>query len=81
VPTVVRKDTGKMNVPNGPGALRKPPRPEAEAKLLNESIGLLRGEAATGRKTSPSWPLLRIMRRTRMNWAPIYWAPKTLWSK
>jgi hypothetical protein len=27
------------------------------------------------------WPLLRIMRRTRMDRAPFYWAPRSLWSK
>jgi hypothetical protein len=43
------------------------PRPEAEAELLKESISLLRGEATPGRKTSSNWPLLRILRRTRMD--------------
>jgi hypothetical protein len=33
------------------GSPRRPSRPEAEAKLLKESISLLRGEAAPGRKT------------------------------
>jgi hypothetical protein len=81
VPIVIRKDTGKMNVPNGPGTPRKPPRPEAEAEFLKESIGLLRREATPGRKTSSGWPLLRIMRRTRTDRAPFYWAPRSLWSK
>jgi hypothetical protein len=48
------------------------PRPKAEVELLKESISLLRGEVASGRKTSSGWPLLRIMRRTRMGWAPFY---------
>jgi hypothetical protein len=78
--TAIKKDTGKMNVPNGPGTLRRPPRPEAEAKLLKESISLLRGEAAPGRKNSLDWPLLRIIRRTRMDWAPFYWAVMSIWS-
>jgi hypothetical protein len=56
-------------------------RPEAEAKLLKESISLLRGEPAPGRKTSLGWPLLRIMRRTRIDQAPFYWAPRSLWFK
>jgi hypothetical protein len=42
-----------------------PPRPEAEAKLLKESIGLLRGEVAPGRKILSGLTLLRIIRRTR----------------
>jgi hypothetical protein len=50
VPTIVRKDAGKMNAPNGSGTPRKSPRPEAEAELLKESISLLRGEVE--RKTS-----------------------------
>jgi hypothetical protein len=75
VPTVARKDTGKMNVPSGPETPRRPPRPEAEAKLLKESITLLRKEASPGRKTLSGWPLLRIMMRTRADWAPFYWAP------
>jgi hypothetical protein len=41
------------------------PRPEAEARLLKESIDLLRGEVAAGRKSSLDWPLLRIVRRIR----------------
>jgi hypothetical protein len=53
-----------------------PPRPEAEAELLKESIGLPRAEVAPGRKTLLGWPLLRIMRRRRMDWAPFYWAPQ-----
>jgi hypothetical protein len=81
VPTVVRKDTGKMNVPSGPGTPRRSSRPEAEAKLLKESIGLPRTEVAPGRKTSSGWPLLRIMRRTREDQAPFFWAPRSLWSK
>jgi hypothetical protein len=75
VPTVIRKDTGKMNVPNAPGTPIRLPRPEAEAELLMESIGLFRGEAAPGRKTSLGWPLLRILRRTRMDRAPSTGAP------
>jgi hypothetical protein len=70
VPTVIRKDTP-----------RRPPRPEAKAKLLKENIGLLRGEVVPGRKTSLGWPLLRIKRRTRMDQVPFYWAPRSLWSK
>jgi hypothetical protein len=67
-----------MNVLNGPGIPRRHSRPEAEDKLVKESIGLLRGELAPGRKTSLGWPLLRIMRRTRMDQAPFYWAPRSL---
>jgi hypothetical protein len=56
------------------------PQPEAEARLLKESIGLLKGEVAAERKTSSDWPLLRIMRRTRTDQAPFYWSPRSLWS-
>jgi hypothetical protein len=49
-PTVVKKDTGKINTPNGPGTPRRPHRPEAGAELLKESIGLLRGKVAPGKK-------------------------------
>jgi hypothetical protein len=80
VPTVVRKDNGKMNVPSGPGTPRRSPRPETEAKLLKENIGLLKGEAAPGRKTSLGWSLLSIM-RTKTNKCPFYWAPRGLWAK
>jgi hypothetical protein len=77
VPTAIRKDTGKMNVPSGPGTLRKPPRPEAEAKLLKESTSLLRREAASERKISLCWSLLRI----QMDQSLFYWASMSLWSK
>jgi hypothetical protein len=80
VPTIVRKYTGKMNDPNGPGTPRKLPRPGAEAELLKESISLLREAAAPGRKTLSGGPLLRIV-RTRIDHAPFYWAPRSLWSK
>jgi hypothetical protein len=44
VPTVIRKDTEKMNAPTAHGPPNVP-RPEAEAKLLKESISLL-GESS-----------------------------------
>jgi hypothetical protein len=72
VPTVIRKDTGKMSAPKCPGTPRRPPRPEAEAELLKESTSLLRVEVAPGRKTSSDWPLLRIIRQTRADRAPFY---------
>jgi hypothetical protein len=34
-----------------------------------------------GRKVSFDWPLLRIVRRTRTDWAPFYLAPRSLWSE
>jgi hypothetical protein len=40
VPTVVKKDTEKMNVPNGPGTPRSSP-PQTR-RVLKESISLLR---------------------------------------
>jgi hypothetical protein len=76
VPTVIRKDTGKINVLNGPGILRRLPRPEAETELLKESIGLLRGEEAPGRMTLSSWPILRTVRRTRMDQAHSAGSPR-----
>jgi hypothetical protein len=66
--------------PNGPGTPRRAPRPEAEAELLKESISQLREKVVPGRKTSSGWQLLRIMRRIRMDQAPFYWAPRSLWS-
>jgi hypothetical protein len=72
VPTVFKKDNGKMSVPKDQGTPRSPPptKPEAEDKLLKESISLLKGEAAPGRKMSLDWPLLRIVRRTRTEQTP-----------
>jgi hypothetical protein len=51
-----------MNIPNVPGTTRRPPRPEAEAEELKESIDLLMRETALGKKTSSGWPLLTFMR-------------------
>jgi hypothetical protein len=48
--TVVRKGTGRMNVPNRPGTPKRPPRPEAKARLLRESISPPEGEPAPWRK-------------------------------
>jgi hypothetical protein len=56
-----------MNAPNGTRIPRTPPRPEAEAQVLKEIIGLLRGISAPGRKTSSGWPFLRIMRKIRVD--------------
>jgi hypothetical protein len=50
VPTVIRKDTGRMNVPRGPGTPQKPPRVEAEARSSKENISPLVGEPTLGRK-------------------------------
>jgi hypothetical protein len=36
---------------------------------------------APGRKTLSGWSLLRIIRRTRTDQAPFYWASRWLWSK
>jgi hypothetical protein len=71
----------KNERPNGLRTPRRPSQPEAEAKLLKESISLLRGEAVLGRKMSLDWPILRIVRKTRTDWAPFYWAPRRLWSE
>jgi hypothetical protein len=55
MPTVVRKGSGKMNVLNGPGTLRRPPRSEAEAKLLREDISLPVGRLAPVKNTLSDW--------------------------
>jgi hypothetical protein len=47
--TVIKKDTGKMNVPNGPGTPKRLLQPKAEAKLLKESISLLGEKRPLGR--------------------------------
>jgi hypothetical protein len=49
VPTVIRKGNGRMNVPNRTGTPRRPPRPEAEARLLKENISPPTGEPVPGR--------------------------------
>jgi hypothetical protein len=50
VPTVIRKDTGRMNVPNGPGTSKRPLKPEAETRLSKEHISPTTGEPASGMK-------------------------------
>jgi hypothetical protein len=50
MPTVVRKGTGRINVPNRSGTPKRPPRSEAEAKFLKENISLPAGEPASGGK-------------------------------
>jgi hypothetical protein len=67
LPTVIRKDTGKVNDLNVPGTPQNSPQTRGRGQVLKESISLLRGEEATGRKTSLSWSLLRNMRSTRMD--------------
>jgi tRNA A37 threonylcarbamoyladenosine biosynthesis protein TsaE len=51
---------------------QKTSRAQAVAELLKQSIGLLRGEVAPGRKTSLVRSLLRIMRRTWTDQSPFY---------
>jgi hypothetical protein len=65
VPTVIRKGTGRMNVPNGPGTPKRPPRPEAEARLSKKNISPPAREPATGRKMLSVWQAWKAMRRTR----------------
>jgi hypothetical protein len=81
VPTVVRKGTGRMNVPNRPRTHKRPPGPEAEARFLKENISPPTGESAPGRKTVSDWQAWKALRRTRTDWVPFYWAPRSLWSE
>jgi hypothetical protein len=60
---------------------RRPPRPEAEAKLLRENIGFPAGKLAPGRKIFLDWQPQKALKRNRTDWAPFYWAPRSLWSK
>jgi hypothetical protein len=76
MPTVVR-----MSVSNGAGTPKMTPRHEAEARLLRENIGSLIGEPATGRKTLSDWQSWKTMRRNRIDCAPCYWNPRSLWSE
>jgi hypothetical protein len=46
-----------------------PPGQRQGAKLLKESISLIKRKAAPGRKTSSHWPLSKIMWRTKVNQA------------
>jgi hypothetical protein len=79
VPTVNRKGTIRMNVPNRPGTPKRPPRPEAEARLSKENISPPTGEPVPGRKTLLIWKAWKAIRRTRMDQASFYWAPRSLW--
>jgi hypothetical protein len=81
VPTVVRNSTGRMNVPSGPGTPKRPPRPEAEARMSKENSSPPTGELAPGRKTLLDWQAWKAMRRTMTDQAPFYWAPRSLWSE
>jgi hypothetical protein len=81
MPTVIKKDIGRMNVPSGPGTLKRPLRLEAGARSLKENISPLTGKSTSGRKTLSVWKAWKAMRRTRTNQAPFYWAPRSLWSK
>jgi hypothetical protein len=51
---------------------QKTSRAQAVAVLLKQSIGLLRGEVAPGRKTQLGRPILRIMKRIWTDQSPFY---------
>jgi hypothetical protein len=79
VPTVIKKGTGKMNVPNRPGTPKRPPRLEAEAKLLKENISPpTTGKPVSGRIILSVWQAWKAIRTTRTDQAPFYWAPRSL---
>jgi hypothetical protein len=80
VPTVIRKGIGRMNVPSVPGTPRNHSRLEPEARSSKEKISPPAGEPA-GRKTLSVWQAWKGMRKTRTDWSPFYWAPRSLWSK
>jgi hypothetical protein len=68
VPTVIRKGTGIMNVPNGSGTPKRPPRPGAEPELLRENIIPPTGKPLE--ETLSDWQPWKAMRRNRTNGAP-----------
>jgi hypothetical protein len=73
-----------MNAPNGPETPKGPPRPEAEARLSKENISPPAGEPMPWEENIVSLAGLEgyeAMRRTRTDWAPFYWAPRSLWSE
>jgi hypothetical protein len=72
VPTVIRKSTGRVNVPNRPETPQRPPRPEAEAKLSRESISLPTGRPAPWKKTLLDWQRWKAIRRNKTDNAPFY---------
>jgi hypothetical protein len=76
VPTVIRKDTGRMNVPDGPGTPKSPPRPEARDRLSWENIIPPAGEPVSGKKTLSGWWAWKATRRNRTDQAPFFWAPR-----
>jgi hypothetical protein len=70
VPTVVRKDTGKMNIP---GIARRPPD-QRQRPVVKGKYWPGQGRSGLWEEVIIGWPLLRIIRRTRMNQALFYWA-------
>jgi hypothetical protein len=81
VPIVVRKGIGRKNASGESGTYKKLPRLEAEARWLKEDISPSAGEPAPGRKILSAWQVWKAMRKTRIDWASFYWAPRSLWSK
>jgi hypothetical protein len=81
VPTVIRKEIGRMNVRNGSETHKMPPRPEAEARLLKKNSSPPEGEPAPERKILSVWQDWKAMRRTRTDCVPFYEVPRSLWSE
>jgi hypothetical protein len=73
VPTVIRKGTGIMNVPNGSGTPKRPPRPGAEPELLRENISPPTGKPLE--ETLSDWQPWKAMRRNRTDGPLFYEAP------
>jgi hypothetical protein len=72
VPTVVRKDNGRMNVPSKLESPKSPPRLKAEARWLRKGTSPPAGEPAHGRKILSVWQAWNAMRKTRIDWTPSY---------
>jgi hypothetical protein len=81
VPTVVRKDIGRMTVPSRLETPKKPGRLEAKARSLKENISPPTGDPAPRRKILSVWQAWKGMRKTKTNGAPFYWVPRSLQSK
>jgi hypothetical protein len=77
VPTVVRKGTGQVNVPNGPGT-PKTPQTRSRGQVVQGKYQPIHGEPE--RKTLV-WHPWKAMRRDRTDQTPFYWAPRSVWSE
>jgi hypothetical protein len=71
VPTAIRKGTDRMNVPNGPGILKGPPRLGQRSGCSGKVLAHLQGSQPLG-GTLSHWQPWKAMRRTRTDKAPFY---------